>query len=228
MLCDFCDVVTSGRCGSCPSRLCDDCARERPPDLASELWSDLLRVCPPCLRREEVLEPFDAKDSDLDASFGQPVSRQVFCRHINLLICYLSWLHLGRPAAAVEECRAGRTLTPQQWGIVAHLERGPRRWLQYPSYQSSDLGRAAAKYDNISEVILSLESEVSALQVLLDPYSNIRGRRSEIPRGRDAETQTVGRLPRRDNVAAKDIDADRLKLGSSDPPQFHPRGLLPE
>ena len=65
---------------------------------------------------------------------------------------------------------------------IRRLERGPRRWLQYPEFSSSVLGRAAAKYDDIGGVITSLEAEASALRTALDPYSHGRRQAWERPR----------------------------------------------
>ena len=118
--------------------------------------------------------------------------------YINLLVAFLSWLHLDRPTAAPWSCCLGRPLNSCQCATVARFEAGLSSWSHCPLVSAEALGRSSDKAQKLDSLLEAISSSLGHLTDLFDPYE-LRappGRFSHHGRlGRDPATVAVSACP---------------------------------
>ena len=140
-----------------------------------------------------------------------------------IMICMevlaLSWLHLGEPSSSPMEIRLGVALTPQQWSVVNVL-----RHLSFDSntpefVDSSMMARAAAKFENMEDVVGSLHRSLLSFE-----DRSYFGTSVDKPLDFDdtwmRSGSLVGRLGGAQVCGAKPVVASRLEFPSA--PSFDP------
>ena len=81
-----------------------------------------------------------------------------FKRGVNLVVAALNWLHLRRPRVCPLECVLFMPLSKLQWKVVRHIELLMRAWKTTECITSENMGRAAAKVENIDELLTRLST----------------------------------------------------------------------
>ena len=101
---------------------------------------------------------------------------------LNVVICALNWETLGFPLQAPSRARIGAPISLQQHLIIERLENMLWHYLQTPSFDGDDLGRAYEKFSNIIKHVKELPlcklgfqdlTELAEhVQAGFDPYSS--------------------------------------------------------
>ncbi|CAE7842292.1 unnamed protein product, partial [Symbiodinium sp. KB8] len=127
---------------------------------------------------------------------------------LNALVLVLDWLFLGQPSV----CRAelcldfGQCLNVRQEAALDALRSSVKRWNQSPCIGPAEMGRAAAKFESLEDLLLAVE----------------RGLERFGWQAAKALTSVRLRLPQPCNAMA--VDCDRIKLVGE--PSFDPRPYL--
>ena len=154
--------------------------------------------------------------------------------HTNLVICILSWLHLGRPAAASRSIRKGCGLSPAQVGAATRIEKLISHHLDQPPITSDDLGRSATKVENVNQILEKFYPAVQHLesQFACAGYNKTnKGEKSTYDfadefNGKDPGTYCVGYLDAKNIEVAKEIVPDRIVFKGE--PTFDPKNIFEE
>eukprot|EP00438_Fugacium_kawagutii_P027310 Skav202710 [mRNA] locus=scaffold654:644734:649143:+ [translate_table: standard] len=125
-------------------------------------WTDCRRLCPRRRRRLKLLRAHHEL--------------------LNVVICALNWETLGFPAEAPSHARLGASISMQQHQVIERKEGMLWHYLQVPSFDGDDLGRAYEKFakviSNVKELPLcklgfeDLTELASAIHSGFDPYSS--------------------------------------------------------
>eukprot|EP00438_Fugacium_kawagutii_P018146 Skav206346 [mRNA] locus=scaffold3448:18626:25158:+ [translate_table: standard] len=149
---------------------------------------------------------------------------------VNMAVIALSWLHLKRPVAVPSTMRLGLKLTYPQRAVVRRLEAFFTEMEQDGLVGPADMGRTAAKFEGLEDLMCSLHAEVAEVQA--GHYEATRLPKEQAlhaaPR-HQREGQALGRVVGSLKVAApviaKPIIASRLSL-PREPPLFDPMEFL--
>ncbi|CAE7711939.1 unnamed protein product [Symbiodinium sp. CCMP2592] len=127
---------------------------------------------------------------------------------LNALVLVLNWLFLGQPAVcrADHEIKLGRDLHPRQWQRVEALRSSVQRWNATPTVGPSEMGRAAAKFEALEDLLSAISRGFGELRLA----------------GRSLEGAVRMKLSR--PCHALPVDCDRIKFVGE--PSFDPRPYL--
>ena len=139
---------------------------------------------------------------------------------VNLAVLLLNWLALGRPKHAPPELSLLPLATGAQRAVVRRLESMMREVVLHPVVAAEDMGRVAAKVEDLESLIASLTLRGDAVAARSRGYS--AGGRKE-PLLDPIEVEFAGAAGRNAGATtpAKPIVASRFKFGS--PPSFCPQ-----
>ena len=121
-------------------------------------------------------------------------------------LCY--WLFLGQPAVCRPELQIdlGQSPSPRQWRRLELLRPAVQRWNSVPTVGPSEMGRAAAKYEGLEDLLASVKR-------------GMEGAREKM----SSRSGTV-RLKLQQPLHALAVDCDRIKFVGV--PTFEPRPFL--
>ena len=158
-----------------------------------------------------------------------------FEKSLNLAVLVLNWLHLRRPSVAPLEIVIGTPLSKCQWRVVRHMEFVMAGCKEASPIGASEMGRTAAKMEDIETFIGKLQQFDSAANSFLDShfgknfgsFSHLSRPRSRgfapglqrVPPG-----EILGTLTGSTQMAAKIIESERLSFRGE--PCFDPSGFL--
>ena len=134
---------------------------------------------------------------------GSPV-RDASRLSLNAIVLVLNWLFLGQPSLCRGELGVyvGSMGNCRQWKAIARLRPAVERWNQHGPVGPSDMGRAAAKFEGLEDL---LDAVTRGIQRLGKQAVRANGSvRLRVP-------QPCHALP---------VDADRLRKPTFDPLDF--------
>ncbi|CAE7186827.1 RMV1 [Symbiodinium microadriaticum] len=142
---------------------------------------------------------------------------------VNLAVLLLNWLALGRPKHAPPELSLLPPSTGAQRAVVRRFESMMREVVLHPVVAAEDMGRVAAKVEDLESLIASLTLRGDAVAARSRGYS-VGGRKE--PLFDPIEVEFAGAAGRNAGATtpAKPIVASRLKFGS--PPSFCPKRFM--
>ena len=156
-----------------------------------------------------------------------------FKRGVNLVVAALNWLHLRRPRVCPLECVLFMPLSKLQWKVVRHIELLMRAWKTTECITAENMGRAAAKVENIDELLVRLstfEDGVASTFEEFQPSLSGGGWASATKRifarglQRASGGEICGTVVAGSNMAAKPLKASRLEFRGV--PVFDPSPFL--
>ena len=156
-----------------------------------------------------------------------------FKRGVNLVVAALNWLHLRRPRVCPLECVLFMPLSKLQWKVVRHIELLMRAWKTTECITSENMGRAAAKVENIDELLTRLstfEDGVASAFEESQPSLSGSGWASSTKRifarglQRASAGEFCGVVAAGSNMVAKHLKASRLEFRGV--PEFDPSPFL--
>lgn len=138
---------------------------------------------------------------------------------VNLLVVALNWLHLRRPRTCPSEVVLFQKLSKLQWKVVRYMEQALTAWNISDPIDSSTMGRAASKVEDIELLLAKLGSFESSVESI---FEELQPRNSEFLHARsvfstfapglqaDSAGELIGQLPGSQLSVAKTIEADRI------------------
>ena len=91
---------------------------------------------------------------------GEAAASRARKRAINSIVIALSFLHLRGPSEAPSAVVVGRRLNFRRWAVVRRYECLLEAWLIHPQITPDNLGRNAAKMEELDSVLGVLEAEL--------------------------------------------------------------------
>ena len=78
---------------------------------------------------------------------------------MNAIVLVLNWLFLGQPSICRAELQIdlGQSPSPRQWRRLELLRPSVQRWNLVPTVGPSEMGRAAAKYEGLEDLLASIK-----------------------------------------------------------------------
>ena len=174
--------------------------------------------------------PAVMKRSAVDPICSNDVSFQC---GVNLAVLMLNWLHLKRPSTCPAEITLYAPLSRLQWRVVRQVELTMNAWRDAEPVTAFNMGRAAAKVENIERALERLCTFESGLFELFDealPDSSSSLSRSASRKffapglQADGGGDIVGQSSSCGGSVAKPIIADRLDFRGV--PKFDPKPFL--
>lgn len=158
-----------------------------------------------------------------------------FEKSLNLAVLVLNWLHLRRPSVAPLEVVIGTPLSKVQWRVVRHLEFVMAGCKEASPISAHEMGRTAAKMEDIETFIGKLQQFETAAHSYLDSHFGKNfGSFSHLSRPRSRSFapglqrvppgEILGTLSGATQMTAKIIESDRLNFRGE--PCFDPSGFL--
>lgn len=95
---------------------------------------------------------------------------------VNLLVVALNWLHLRRPRTCPSEVVLFQKLSKSQWKVVRYMEQALTAWNISDPIDSSMMGRAASKVEDIELLLAKLGSFESSVESI---FEELQPRNSE-------------------------------------------------
>lgn len=149
---------------------------------------------------------------------------------LNFQVCLYNYMHLNKPSLAPPRARIFRASSGSsrycacQLAVLRRLARRNAPLYQAESFGAADLGRAAAKFENVVTVLTQLHDRAVELRVQLDPYHKPKdiSPHHVFPgyNYRDTDTHGVGSIPVHSMEVARDLVASRLNFKGT--PSFDP------
>ena len=130
-------------------------------------------------------------------------------------------LHLRRPRVCPLECVLFMPLSKLQWKVVRHIELLMRAWKTTECITAENMGRAAAKVENIDELLVRLSTfEEGVASTFEESQPSLSGggwasaTKRIFARGlqRASRTEICGTVVAGSNMAAKPLKASRLEF----------------
>eukprot|EP00438_Fugacium_kawagutii_P010863 Skav216247 [mRNA] locus=scaffold20:89010:95933:+ [translate_table: standard] len=158
-----------------------------------------------------------------------PFPVQARRKAINACVMALNWLHLKKPSSAPQEIALGRPLRPQQKAAVRRLEKFFVEVSLDGYVGPKEMGRTAAKFESLDELVSKLQEEVSKLEPekYQRSFTHNSARSGRVGHFEKPVGEVVGRLKTSLPAEAKCLQANRLSL-PKDPPLFDPTSFLQE
>ena len=157
--------------------------------------------------------PFD--DSRGQFHFG--ILHHEIRQALTAMVITLNWLHLGQPSRLPQEFCSRGPLSGAQRAVVQRLLRLTTAWQKSPPITAADIGRTAAKVENVEMSIAALTA--AAHIALRQMGSGKTMLEQELPRSDKAKESVFGEIQ-----VAKNIESHRVKFSGS--PTFDPSPLL--
>ena len=189
-------------------------------------WQDVIWPMPPPFPRALDLH-ISAALTNIEASCGSRLQAAVPVQHrcyLSTLVVFLSWLHLGRPWRAPSRCSPVFILDGRQEEAVLTLWAASAPLCAAATIADLDLGRSAAKLENVMSYIGHITTAAASLYHHLDPYHGHRpvGRAGNVSRDRD--TVVIGKMGSQVIETAREIVSSRITV--RDRPRFNPVPVL--
>ena len=144
---------------------------------------------------------------------------------VNFVILILNWMALGETFSDLSTIGLGTKLNYRQWCAVKRFVPMVDAWNHQGQVDSDQMGRTAAKFENVEALIASLELEA------MGPASDLRAYLGKVTSGKVSDNghfghpgTVLGSLSSSVEHVAKEVEPDRFRFHGT--PSFDPSPFL--